>query len=213
MPGRPRKEAINVPNHVTNYLRATQDVIHGLLTEEGVDFNRVIPSPPDDDPIFTATQSEHRDPETGEVTVAGWSFDGYSPLDWNREHWGTKWNGYSDEVLEDDTVLRFDTAWAHPYQVLIELSKRFPDELIQVMYADEDLGSNFGVYVIGGGVITDLPIPDEGSDEGREMASLIKYGEHYDDLYSEEEHTHFSVNDVMFHALHGPVKGAGPGGS
>lgn len=190
-----------MPNHVTNIIRSQPPVIHALLTEEGVDFNRIIPCPPDDESIFTASKHEHRSRD-GEVAITGWSGDGYSPLDWAREHWGTKWNAYSDEVLENDTVVRFDTAWSHPYPVMIELSKRFPRVPIQVVYADEDLGSNFAAYIIDSGVISELPMPEEGTDEAADFASLVKYGVHYKDLGEDWEHESFDPLVVLNHALH-----------
>jgi hypothetical protein len=48
-------------------------------------------------------------------------------------------------------------------------------------------------------------MPPDNSAEAVEMASLIKYGQHYADLYSEdetEEPTQFSPVEVLRHALH-----------
>ena len=207
-----------MPNWVTSYLRASRETIHALLTEDGVDFNRIIPMPDDVirggvgnatiDGVYQKVYypepvlDENGKPQMGKpIPYPEGATDWY---DWSIEHWGTKWNAADSSLFEDDTVVRFDTAWSHPYPVVAELSKRFPEDLIQVMYADEDLGSNFGVYVAYAGEISQLPCADEGTDEGREMASLIKYGQHYEDLWNEEEHIHFTTTDVLRHALHGP---------
>src|SRR5690606_22586225 len=101
-----------------------------------VDFGRVIPMPPEDDPMFTANRTEHRD-ENDQVFMVSYSMGGYSPLDWRREHWGTKWNASSAERPAEDRV-RFETAWSCPEPVLVALSKMHSGERIAVRFADED---------------------------------------------------------------------------
>lgn len=74
--------------------------------------------------------------------------------DWNREHWGTKWNCYGqpDEGQSADaTQFEFQTAWAHPEDVVALISKRLPDVVFRVQYADEDTGSNCGTYLVKSG--------------------------------------------------------------
>lgn len=210
-----------MPNHVTNYLRGPREVIHALLTEDGVTFERIIPMPDDVirggigkrkndagemvDCWYETTFDEDGKP-TGQVAH---DYDPATQRDWyswSIENWGTKWDAYSDEVLEDDTVVRFDTAWSHPYPVIFKLSQMFPQEYIQVMYADEDLGSNFGVYVIRDGQIAEVPTPEEGSPAAVDIACLIKYGQHYEQLNREDDREdleYFNVLEVMRHALHG----------
>jgi hypothetical protein len=80
--------------------------------------------------------------------------------DWCCKEWGTKWNAYSEEAFSDDTFI-FDSAWAHPYPVIAKLSEKFPDHAFEVKYADEDIGSNFGHYIIKNGDIDEMPIEDE----------------------------------------------------
>lgn len=105
--------------------------------------------------------------------------------EWNRSNWGTKWDAYdqSIEPLPGDLCkLQFDTAWSHPVPVmeaLVErLAKEFPDEVVKVEYADEDFGYNVGRYTIEGGEIVDQQELSD-TDEGRELAAKIKYGQTY----------------------------------
>ena len=74
--------------------------------------------------------------------------------DWNIEHWGSKWGPYSTMVNldESDPFIVFQTAWTSPHNVFLELSKKFPGEMISVAYADEDIGNNFAIlgYIEGG---------------------------------------------------------------
>ncbi len=75
-------------------------------------------------------------------------------MDWQREKWGTKWNACNVSISEEGTEATFETAWSCPETALIELSKRFPDDEISVIYADEDIGSNCGTFTLKAGAVT-----------------------------------------------------------
>ncbi len=146
-----------------------------MLSEKITDFNMVIPQPVN---IETGNCSGKHD-----EGVICWR-------DWSIDNWGTKWNGYNTEIgyNEDGTAkLRFQTAWSHPYPVIEKLSKNFPDVLIQVSYADEDLGHNIGQYAIKNDERTDLLGIEEGSDEANDFAAHVKYGKTYAELQKEWE--------------------------
>ena len=74
--------------------------------------------------------------------------------DWNCDHWMTKCNAYSAMVNldESDPFIVFKTAWGIPHSVYLELSKKFPGEMISVAFADDSIGDNFGIlgYIEGG---------------------------------------------------------------
>lgn len=70
----------------------------------------------------------------------------YGSLDWYgwcNENWGTKWNAYECEVINDSTY-SFWTAWATPERIFKALHERFPDVEFSVIFADEDIASNCG---------------------------------------------------------------------
>ena len=74
--------------------------------------------------------------------------------DWCTDNWGTKWNCYDqpdDGHPKDATSFQFQTAWAHPLEMVAKLSRKLPDVTFSVKYADEDLGANCGEYSIKGG--------------------------------------------------------------
>lgn len=178
-----------MPNHVTTILRIPPEVADAITTvEEGerrVDFALLVPPPQEgynDDPIGCShSHPLHYDPNDPNANC--W----YS---WNREFWGTKWNAYDTRVEGGDgdvAVVTFETAWSHPAPVIEALARRFPDIRIEVAYADEDLGSNVGSYVIEDGQVVDENFPANGSDEANEMAALIKYGRSYAGLRAEWE--------------------------
>lgn len=189
-----------MPNHVTTIVRANRDVIHDLLTEDGVDFNRVIPMPDNviQGGIGSATidgvyqKVYYPEPiigEDGKPTKSEpvpYPVGGIDWYEWSIQNWGTKWNAYSDEVLEEDRIVKFDTAWSHPYPVIEALSKKHPDHVIEVAYADEDLGFNLGVYRALNGEYWEYDIPAEGSDAATDLACIIKYGRRYADMESDD---------------------------
>lgn len=74
-------------------------------------------------------------------------------LDFARKCWGTKWNAYDQLIDLEAGSARIDTAWSFPEPIILKISSQFPDEQIDIRYADEDIGSNCGQLVIKGGVV------------------------------------------------------------
>jgi hypothetical protein len=165
-----------MPNHVTTVIVSdNKEAIHALLTEEGVDFARVIPEPENIE--RGGCSGEH------EEGVVCW-------YEWNRANWGTKWNGYSTTAdvryrgSEAEHAIQFQTAWSHPLPVIEALSRKFPDDVLLVHYADEDFGSNLGSYLIKNGQI-DLLVT-QAHPHARELAAQVLYGISYADLKKRE---------------------------
>jgi len=194
-----------MPNHVTTIINAPEEVIEALLSHESipdrdyswlkeseeadkyiaddrakrkamieagyVDFNKLIPQP---DNIEKGSCSGEHPPG-----VICW-------YTWSIENWGTKWNAYDTEV-RSPTELKFETAWSHPFSVLEVLSARFPDAIIEVRFADEDIGQNLGHYRITDGDANWVQEFEFGSDEANEFAAQVKYGMTYAALSAEWE--------------------------
>lgn len=72
--------------------------------------------------------------------------------DWCCEHWGTKWNACEAKVADDDTI-EFQTAWSAPLPVVEQLSRMYPDEVVSIMWADEDTGCNTGEIAYQNGLV------------------------------------------------------------
>lgn len=68
--------------------------------------------------------------------------------DWRCDNWGTKWNAYSNERQDEDTI-SFETAWSNPEPVMLKLSEMYPEVVIEHWWADEDMGSNDGIEFTG----------------------------------------------------------------
>jgi hypothetical protein len=97
---------------------------------------------------------------------------------WSVDKWGTKWNAY-DQVSNDDGSITFQTAWSTPYPVMEALSRKYPEAVICVRYADEDFGHNVGEYTLMEGDVIEQNTPEGGSDEAYELAANITGYEDY----------------------------------
>lgn len=126
-----------MPNHITNTLEITvwhsdnddyiRKVLDLITTDDPelpyIDFNAIIPPPED---MFTGNLSIEDRQYCAEAGIPNW-------YDWQIQNWGTKWNAYSQEILEnshDCLKLQFDTAWAPPEPVIARLrsllEEKFP---------------------------------------------------------------------------------------
>lgn len=97
---------------------------------------------------------------------------------WARDKWGTKWNAFESTHDAAAGTMEFDTAWACPESVLVELSKRFPDAEISVTYADEDIGSNCGTFTLKAGeaIASDIaPRWNDMTDEQKTKWRMFAY--------------------------------------
>jgi hypothetical protein len=88
--------------------------------------------------------------------------------------WGTKWNACEQSASPDEGKAQFETAWSCPEGVLIELSKRFPEDRIEVTFADEDIGSNCGTFTLKAGVVASRDIAPAWRDMSDEQKAKWK---------------------------------------
>jgi len=121
---------------------------------------------------------------------------------WSVDKWGTKWNAYSQEAREDGSI-KFETAWSTPYPVMEALSRKYPEAVICVRYADEDFGHNVGEYTLMEGDVIEQNTPEGGSDEAFELAADITGYEDYftDRVYDIEAETADELEDYEMNAI------------
>jgi hypothetical protein len=121
---------------------------------------------------------------------------------WSVDKWGTKWNAYSQEAREDGSI-KFETAWSTPYPVMEALSRKYPEAVICVRYADEDFGHNVGEYTLMEGDVIEQNTPEGGSDEAFELAADITGYEDYftDRVYDIEAETADELEDYELNAI------------
>jgi hypothetical protein len=115
---------------------------------------------------------------------------------WSTSNWGTKWNAYDTNENEDDGIY-FQTAWSNPYPVMEALSRKYPDVVFHVRFADEDFGHNVGEYSLQNGNVISENVPEGGSEEAYEMAADITGYESYltDRVYDIEAETIEELED------------------
>ena len=185
-----------MPNHITNIL-----TIDGSLSRVKEIYNAISPGAPGpndkaveepetDSPFKPASRAElairrkdiHEIDFTKIIPPPQGEHDSYN---WNVANWGTKWNAYDQEMIDDHT-LEFLTAWSMPEPVIKALSEMFPDVLVKIKWADEDLASNCGEIHYKGGREVYANIPDSQSKEAYELAFEILGGE---DMYKFDEKT------------------------
>lgn len=138
----------------------------GVIMDAETLAEKVLDAPLDDHPLVGALQADSRK----RSSIKNLTDDGFEQfiqmlrnhrssgfmhqMDFARETWGTKWNA-CDQSMPAPGVARFDTAWSFPEPVILALSALFPEETIQVRYADEDIGSNCGTVTFRAGEIVE----------------------------------------------------------
>lgn len=128
-----------MPNHITNVLKASNQVLESLKGSESlIDFNSVVPMPQE---LIVA----HVTPVSQEMLDNEKKFGYASWHPWSCEHWGTKWNAYESIAVAGG--IQFDTAWSPPHIIIGRVAQKFPKEKIEHIWADEDIGNNCGVRI------------------------------------------------------------------
>lgn len=87
--------------------------------------------------------------------------------DWSKEHWGTKWNAYSQRS-ENISTIWFNTAWTNVLDLMKTLSVRFPDVKLDYCWADQNPAYNCGYSILKAGA-DDTTYPGEGSKEAYDL--------------------------------------------
>ena len=147
-----------MPNHITNRIKLIGEpaevkrVMEAVKNDEvglgSIDFEKIIPMPADVD-------------------------DSYN---WCISNWGTKWNSYGYESIEnpdDSDNISFLTAWSAPHPVLEKLTAMFPSVTIEHEWADEDISYNCGRKVYYDGERIEEYYPEYGSKEAYEFAADV----------------------------------------
>lgn len=100
----------------------------------------------------------------------------FHQMDFAVNKWGTKWNACEVQLDLDNGICTFQTAWSCPNPILETLSKKFPESVINVEYADEDIGSNCGLFSLQNGLyLTQDIAPPYSQRTKEEMEKWKKY--------------------------------------
>ena len=150
----PMPESLNIEAGIRTEkgLKAYKDFVY-VYTFAGTEQKDLLNIPKDKEEIFLRTRRDIRRDEWELGKTAFQNEQKYGAAtwyDWARENWGSKWNAYQTEELEDNTI-EFNTAWSNVKPVIIALSEKFPDIEMRYQWADEDIGSNVGDVTFKGG--------------------------------------------------------------
>ena len=98
---------------------------------------------------------------------------------WSIENWGTKWNSYEIEYINDNQVT-FQTAWEFPKPIIQKLSELYPELTIIAEYYDEDFGYNLGSCTFKEGILIGGGALEDDSQEGYALLwEICPYAEYY----------------------------------
>ena len=93
---------------------------------------------------------------------------------WSNTYWGTKWNSFGFERIDDDTI-QFDTAWNAPEPVFKKFFEKYKDREIEIWFADEGIPENAGhIYKEKGSI--DFRIDWQKSNEEYRTCLLNTWG-------------------------------------
>lgn len=166
------------------YVNKAKDVKEYIdLVNKNLSLN--IPHVKDQEEIYDMNISQ-LEKQTIKSVYATWNYLKYGETgwyDWRKQHWGTKWNAC------DPGELTFQTAWRAPDAWLEKLAKKCDFILL---FADEDIGSNCGVYVAKDGELKEY-YNDTCTNESTVFActlqgyDLQEYAEGFDEEETREE--------------------------
>lgn len=158
-----------MPNWVNNTITITfnnekekDDFIKKHFNEKGdFDFKTIIPMP---DNIYQGCLNNK-------------NYERYKEnnwMDWSIENWGVKWNACNTEYTENENVLHiyFNSPWYEPINIYQKLFDLYPNNKIEVKFAEEEVAYYCGKY-------TNIP----GEEPNIEL--YPKYSKEAYDLYIE----------------------------
>ncbi len=194
-----------MPNWSYNTLTASDEVLKQIVDEAGeIDFNTVIAMPKELQGTVSPTTDDTQEKRDASKNLIE-KYGSNNWYDWSCRYWGTKWNGVTDEPYSGEGIIRFRTAWSYPEGFIEALSKKFPNELIEFVWEEEQ---GFGeVFTIQNGekiILEEWDLPNWGEevefgrysisecieDGGRYEPNLPKFkaGKWYIDIDECEEH-------------------------
>lgn len=111
--------------------------------------------------------------------------------EWRTRNWGTKWNAYDIEKVDDNTI-KFLTAWSGVPDLIGKLASMFPNVTINYDFADEDTSYNVGSFIFNGEDVEDNS-PANASTEAWKL--VFDLGVAYEEDYIEQPDGTYVYND------------------
>ena len=194
-----------MPNWSYNILNASDEVLKQIVNEGGeIDFNTVVPMPKELQGVSPSRDDTQEKKDASKKLIEKYGSNNW--YDWSCENWGTRWNGVTDNPYCDgEGIIHFRTAWSRPEGFIEALSEKFPNELIEFEWEEEQ---GYGkVFTIQNGekiILEEWGLPEWGEeievgkysisecieDGGREEPNIPKFkaDKWYIDIDECEEH-------------------------
>lgn len=170
----PMPESLNIEagSRTNKGLKAYKDFIT-VYTMDGTLEKDLLNIPKEKEEIFLKERSDISLEEWELGRAAFQNEQKYGVATWHdfcTVHWGSKWNAYQTEIIEDNTI-EFNTAWSNVKPVVHALSEKFPDIEMNYQWADEDIGCNVGDVTFKDGECIDEISFQSNSKEAFEFAA------------------------------------------
>ena len=132
--------------------------------------------------------------------------------DWCISNWGTKWNSFHYDELEDETpefvkerceetpftdYVIFDTAWNAPHPVIEKFAELYPDLELHHGWSDEDTACNLGTRDYANGeIVFENEVPKQTKEAYELYAKIWDEDLEYSGyIFSEEDGTYHYDED------------------
>lgn len=175
----------------TNYLRLGEKETNELV-KRCIDFNSKGTSS-NNSPIFKTKEDVIAYGKKAVDNVKKYKAKDW--YDWSIKNWGTKWDAcYTSYDESCPNEVMFQTAWSDVRPLIIELSKKHPENSFFYEYSEEEVGNYVGKCLIKNGkfeIDTEL---DDYSKEAFELAFDL-WGEDENYVYNEKIGTYVYKDD------------------
>ena len=91
--------------------------------------------------------------------------------EWSLEHWGVKWNACG--ARREGNIIVFETPWEGVPRLMLMVSEKFPQVMMDYEFADEDFGYNTARYTFVAGEVVAEYEPTDNTIESRQLAKSI----------------------------------------
>ena len=120
--------------------------------------------------------------------ISNYNKYGYADwYNWRCDNWGTKWDLAELDYNKD--TMTFQTAWDFAENVILELSRKYPEAVFECKFADEGIQENSGILKIKDGEVFE-------EKYNLEMESIEKIWDYYLDD-SEKESSNEEIDNEI----------------
>lgn len=91
--------------------------------------------------------------------------------EWSLMHWRVKWNAC--DARREGNILIYETPWDGVPKLMLMVSEKFPEVVMDYEFADEDFGYNTARYTFVAGEVVAEYEPEDNTIESRQLSKSI----------------------------------------